>query len=137
MRAPPSRQIPLQQISAPAAQCMPSRRRRHTHSQPGLSSAAAAAAQGLTYEAAGVNIDAGSELVRRIQKLNPSIGGFSGMVPFGAGTEVASGPEHFYPAITFCYDCVLHADMAHTRTVSIATVSFPARCAPGIVGCHM
>lgn len=38
---------------------------------------------GLSYKSAGVDIDAGNELVRRIQKLNPSIGGFSGMVPFG------------------------------------------------------
>jgi hypothetical protein len=30
-----------------------------------------------------VDIDAGNELVKRIQKLNPNIGGFSGMVPFG------------------------------------------------------
>jgi len=39
--------------------------------------------KGLSYKEAGVDIDAGNELVRRIQKLNPSIGGFSGMVPFG------------------------------------------------------
>ena len=38
---------------------------------------------GTSYKDAGVDIDAGNELVRRIQKLNPSIGGFSGMVPFG------------------------------------------------------
>ena len=38
---------------------------------------------GMSYKDAGVDIDAGNELVRRIQKLNPSIGGFSGMVPFG------------------------------------------------------
>lgn len=38
---------------------------------------------GLSYKDAGVDIDAGNELVRRIKKLNPSIGGFSGMVPFG------------------------------------------------------
>jgi hypothetical protein len=37
----------------------------------------------LSYRDAGVDIDAGNELVRRIQKLNPQIGGFSGMVPFG------------------------------------------------------
>ena len=42
-----------------------------------------AAGKGLSYKDAGVDIDAGNELVRRIQKLNPSIGGFSGMVPFG------------------------------------------------------
>lgn len=41
------------------------------------------AAQTLDYKQAGVDIDAGAELVRRIQKLNPSIGGFSGLVPFG------------------------------------------------------
>ena len=40
--------------------------------------------KGLSYKDAGVDINAGNELVRRIQKLNPSIGGFSGMVPFGA-----------------------------------------------------
>ena len=41
------------------------------------------AAQSLDYRQAGVDIDAGAELVKRIQKLNPSIGGFSGLVPFG------------------------------------------------------
>jgi phosphoribosylformylglycinamidine cyclo-ligase len=40
-------------------------------------------AEGLSYKDAGVDIDAGNELVKRIQKLNPNIGGFSGMVPFG------------------------------------------------------
>lgn len=38
---------------------------------------------GLTYRDAGVNIDAGSELVRRIAKMCPEIGGFSGLYPFG------------------------------------------------------
>ncbi len=45
--------------------------------------ASLAQAQSLDYKQAGVDIDAGAELVRRIQKLNPSIGGFSGLVPFG------------------------------------------------------
>jgi phosphoribosylformylglycinamidine cyclo-ligase len=44
---------------------------------------AAAGEGGLSYKDAGVDIDAGNELVRRIKKMNPSIGGFSGMVPFG------------------------------------------------------
>ena len=43
----------------------------------------------LTYAKAGVDIDAGDELVRRIQKLNPAIGGFSGLVPFGDSFLVA------------------------------------------------
>ena len=42
-----------------------------------------AESEGLSYKSAGVDIEAGNELVKRIQKLNPSIGGFSGMVPFG------------------------------------------------------
>lgn len=43
----------------------------------------ASKSEGLSYRTAGVDIDAGNELVRRIQKMNPNIGGFSGMVPFG------------------------------------------------------
>jgi hypothetical protein len=49
----------------------------------------AAPQEGLSYKAAGVDIDAGDELVKRIQKLNPSIGGFSGLVPFGDSYLVA------------------------------------------------
>lgn len=45
--------------------------------------------EGLSYKQAGVDIDAGDELVKRIQKLNPSIGGFSGLVPFGDSYLVA------------------------------------------------
>lgn len=38
----------------------------------------------LSYKDAGVDIDAGNELVNRIKMLNPDIGGFNGMFPFGA-----------------------------------------------------
>ncbi|MBB64710.1 MAG: phosphoribosylformylglycinamidine cyclo-ligase [Waddliaceae bacterium] len=37
----------------------------------------------MTYEDAGVNISSGNELVERIKKRCPSIGGFSGLFPFG------------------------------------------------------
>ncbi|GAB4816639.1 hypothetical protein N2152v2_003685 [Parachlorella kessleri] len=47
------------------------------------------ASEGLSYKDAGVDIDAGNELVNRIKKLNPSIGGFSGLVPFGDSYLVA------------------------------------------------
>ncbi|KAI6705830.1 hypothetical protein NL676_008792 [Syzygium grande] len=40
-------------------------------------------AEGLTYKDAGVDIDAGSELVRRIAKMAPGIGGFGGLFPLG------------------------------------------------------
>ncbi|XP_057964136.1 phosphoribosylformylglycinamidine cyclo-ligase, chloroplastic [Malania oleifera] len=43
----------------------------------------------LTYKDAGVNIDAGSELVRRIAKMAPGIGGFGGLFPLGDSYLVA------------------------------------------------
>ncbi|TKW25354.1 hypothetical protein SEVIR_3G113900v4 [Setaria viridis] len=48
--------------------------------------------EGMTYKGAGVDIDAGTELVRRIRKMAPGIGGFGGLFPFGdhylvAGTD--------------------------------------------------
>ena len=38
----------------------------------------------LDYKASGVDIQAGNDLVQRIKMLNPDIGGFNGMFPFGA-----------------------------------------------------
>ncbi|WVZ96863.1 hypothetical protein U9M48_042446 [Paspalum notatum var. saurae] len=48
--------------------------------------------EGMTYKDAGVDIDAGTELVRRIAKMAPGIGGFGGLFPWGdeylvAGTD--------------------------------------------------
>lgn len=43
-----------------------------------------------TYKDAGVDVDAGTELVKRIQKLCPDIGGFSGLYPLGDNYLVAS-----------------------------------------------
>ncbi|XP_047168072.1 phosphoribosylformylglycinamidine cyclo-ligase, chloroplastic/mitochondrial [Vigna umbellata] len=47
------------------------------------------ASQGLTYRDAGVDIDAGAELVRRIAKMAPGIGGFGGLYPLGDSYLVA------------------------------------------------
>uniref|UniRef100_A0A2P2PJ58 phosphoribosylformylglycinamidine cyclo-ligase n=1 Tax=Rhizophora mucronata TaxID=61149 RepID=A0A2P2PJ58_RHIMU len=44
---------------------------------------------GLTYKDAGVDIDAGSELVRRIARMAPGIGGFGGLFPLGDSCLVA------------------------------------------------
>lgn len=76
-----SRLVPCQ----PALARPSSRSRRAVRRQ----AASAPPEEGLSYKAAGVDIDAGDELVRRIQKLNPSIGGFSGLVPFGDSYLVA------------------------------------------------
>ncbi|KAK9084305.1 hypothetical protein Scep_030776 [Stephania cephalantha] len=43
----------------------------------------------LTYKDSGVDIDAGSELVRRIAKMAPGIGGFGGLFPLGDSYLVA------------------------------------------------
>jgi phosphoribosylformylglycinamidine cyclo-ligase len=37
----------------------------------------------LTYKDAGVDVDAGNELVRRIARMTPGIGGFSGLFALG------------------------------------------------------
>lgn len=81
-----------QQQSARIACAVPAHSSRCVRNTQIGCTATAAASGGLSYKASGVDIDAGDELVRRIQKLNPSIGGFSGMVPFGdyllvAGTD--------------------------------------------------
>lgn len=52
----------------------------------------------LTYKDAGVDIDAGSELVRRIAKMAPGIGGFGGLFPLGIICV--------YPS--FCWLILLH-----------------------------
>lgn len=44
---------------------------------------------GLTYKDAGVDIDAGSELVRRIAKMAPGIGGFGGHFPLGLSLSLS------------------------------------------------
>lgn len=62
--------------------CVP-RGRQLVRTQQNRLKQAVRAQQSLDYKQAGVDIDAGAELVKRIQKLNPSIGGFSGLVPFG------------------------------------------------------
>nr|XP_043605904.1 phosphoribosylformylglycinamidine cyclo-ligase, chloroplastic-like [Erigeron canadensis] len=55
----------------------------------GISCSASGSKDGLTYKDAGVDIDAGSELVRRIAKMAPGIGGFGGLFPHGDSYLVA------------------------------------------------
>lgn len=52
--------------------------------------------RGLTYKDAGVDIDAGSELVRRIAKLAPGIGGFGGLFPLGISDSLCIVPVYFF-----------------------------------------
>ncbi len=62
---------------------------------------------GLSYKQAGVDISAGDELVHRIQKLNPNIGGFSGLVPFGDSYLVA-GTDGVGTKLKLAFDMQKH-----------------------------
>lgn len=77
---------------APAARRGPSQPHRLSFPQAGegmrrvsvaCSSTKGEEDEGMTYKGAGVDIDAGTELVRRIRKMAPGIGGFGGLFPFG------------------------------------------------------
>ena len=73
--------------------------------------AQATAAEPMTYKAAGVDINAGAELVRRIKKMNPSVGGFSGLFPFG-GSPHANKPRDS--------NCVLWShDLGHSSHTAL------------------
>ncbi|XP_015690138.2 phosphoribosylformylglycinamidine cyclo-ligase, chloroplastic/mitochondrial [Oryza brachyantha] len=59
---------------------------------PGTGAGGKEEGEGMTYKDAGVDIDTGAELVRRIARMAPGIGGFGGLFPFGdhflvAGTD--------------------------------------------------
>lgn len=66
---------------------------------------AGSSGQGLTYKDAGVDIDAGSELVRRIVKMAPGIGGFGGLFPLGKlyfGCQICHLPLLFLSTFADC-----------------------------------
>lgn len=63
--------------------------------------------RGLSYKDAGVDIDAGNELVNRIKKLNPAIGGFSGMVPF-ADSFLVAGTDGVGTKLKLAFDMQKH-----------------------------
>jgi phosphoribosylformylglycinamidine cyclo-ligase len=63
---------------------------------------------GLTYKQAGVDIDAGDELVRRIKKMNPAMNtGFSGFVPFG-DSYLVSGTDGVGTKLKLAFDMNKH-----------------------------
>ncbi|ONI35300.1 hypothetical protein PRUPE_1G528600 [Prunus persica] len=62
---------------------------------------------GLTYKDAGVDIDAGSELVRRIAKMAPGIGGFGGLYPLGDSYLVA-GTDGVGTKLKLAFDTGIH-----------------------------
>ncbi|AET04762.1 putative phosphoribosylformylglycinamidine cyclo-ligase [Medicago truncatula] len=63
--------------------------------------------QGLTYKDSGVDIDAGSELVRRIAKMAPGIGGFGGLFPLGDSYLVA-GTDGVGTKVMLAFETGIH-----------------------------
>ncbi|XP_054807178.1 phosphoribosylformylglycinamidine cyclo-ligase, chloroplastic/mitochondrial-like [Prosopis cineraria] len=63
--------------------------------------------QGLTYKDAGVDIDAGSELVRRIARMAPGIGGFGGLFPLGDSYLVA-GTDGVGTKVMLAFETGIH-----------------------------
>ncbi|KAK4858546.1 hypothetical protein QYF36_018206 [Acer negundo] len=82
-----SSRFPL--LSATSDEVRPRRIRNNGHMLSMLKNASGGSSDGLTYKDAGVDIDAGSELVRRIAKMAPGIGGFGGLFPLGDSYLVA------------------------------------------------
>ncbi|OIV98093.1 hypothetical protein TanjilG_25958 [Lupinus angustifolius] len=68
---------------------------------------AAEGGRGLTYKDAGVDIDAGSELVRRIAKMAPGIGGFGGLFPLGDSFLVA-GTDGVGTKVMLAFETGIH-----------------------------
>jgi len=65
-------------------------------------------AQQLDYKQAGVDIDAGEELVKRIKKMNPSLNtGFGGLVPFG-DSFLVSGTDGVGTKLRLAFDLDKH-----------------------------
>jgi hypothetical protein len=64
--------------------------------------------QPLDYKQAGVDIDAGDELVRRIKKMNPTLNtGFGGLVPFG-DSFLVSGTDGVGTKLRLAFDMDKH-----------------------------
>ncbi|TXG47357.1 hypothetical protein EZV62_026651 [Acer yangbiense] len=82
-----SSRFPL--LSATSDEVRPIRIRNNGRMLSMLKNASGGSSDGLTYKDAGVDIDAGSELVRRIAKMAPGIGGFGGLYPLGDSYLVA------------------------------------------------
>ncbi|KAF7811356.1 phosphoribosylformylglycinamidine cyclo-ligase, chloroplastic/mitochondrial [Senna tora] len=76
-------------------------------SRDGVVARAMSGNQGLTYKDAGVDIDAGSELVRRIAKMAPGIGGFGGLYPLGDSYLVA-GTDGVGTKVMLAFESGIH-----------------------------
>lgn len=76
-----------------------------------------------------MDIDAGNELVNRIKKMNPSIGGFSGLYPFGDSYLVA-GTDGVGTKLKLAFDMDKH-DTVHRSSCPCLLVDANVRLCDG------
>ncbi|CDP18001.1 unnamed protein product [Coffea canephora] len=62
----------------------------------------------LTYKDAGVDIDAGSDLVRRIAKMAPGIGGFGGLYPLAGDSYLVAGTDGVGTKLKLAFETGIH-----------------------------
>ncbi|OWM74430.1 phosphoribosylformylglycinamidine cyclo-ligase, chloroplastic-like [Punica granatum] len=99
-----SRKCQLLSVNSGAAQA---RTRARSLSKDSSVITAVMDGENLSYKKAGVDIDAGSELVRRIAKMAPGIGGFGGLFPFGDSYLVA-GTDGVGTKLKLAFETGLH-----------------------------
>ncbi|KAF8101937.1 hypothetical protein N665_0201s0233 [Sinapis alba] len=74
--------------------------------------------ESLSYKGSGVDIDAGTELVRRIAKMAPGIGGFGGLFPLGDSFLVA-GTDGVGTKLKLAFETGIH----HTIGIDLVAMS--------------
>lgn len=74
--------------------------------------------ESLSYKGSGVDIDAGTELVRRIAKMAPGIGGFGGLFPLGDSYLVA-GTDGVGTKLKLAFESGIH----HTIGIDLVAMS--------------
>ncbi|KAG2279482.1 hypothetical protein Bca52824_050702 [Brassica carinata] len=74
--------------------------------------------ESLSYKGSGVDIDAGTELVRRIAKMAPGIGGFGGLFPLGDSYLVA-GTDGVGTKLKLAFETGIH----HTIGIDLVAMS--------------
>ncbi|CAF2111858.1 unnamed protein product [Brassica oleracea] len=75
--------------------------------------------ESLSYKGSGVDIDAGTELVRRIAKMAPGIGGFGGLFPLAGDSYLVAGTDGVGTKLKLAFETGIH----HTIGIDLVAMS--------------
>ncbi|CAH8389681.1 unnamed protein product [Eruca vesicaria subsp. sativa] len=75
--------------------------------------------ESLSYKGSGVDIDAGTELVRRIAKMAPGIGGFGGLFPLAGDDYLVAGTDGVGTKLKLAFETGIH----HTIGIDLVAMS--------------